>query len=312
MFSKSLKNSVILALILLAAPIELVYTSDKDKSLTGTYSASILNTIIKIEELLKKNLNYKVIEIIKPIIKKKKLNDFEKSSLYFLQGTAQYKLKNFSNANSSFISVLSLDRIPKLLYLESLRGLSVKFLNRDQRDFILQRIKIIDEKQEDVELQLSLAEFCYQSSDFIRTIDILKLVDRKKINLTISQSEKLNELLFLAYVGNSDLHGALELIETAVISNPTKANFRHLAYIYALLNEAENHLNIWETINDNFLLDRYETTYFYKLLLKWNFHSKAEQVFIYGVKNGFFGQNDKLHNDSLNKWLKPIPTNKQE
>ena len=66
MFSKSLKNSVLLALILLAAPIELVYTSDKDKSLTGTYSASILNTIIKIEELLKKNLNYKVIEIIKP------------------------------------------------------------------------------------------------------------------------------------------------------------------------------------------------------------------------------------------------------
>lgn len=293
-------------------PVGVVYPLDNDKSLTQTYSPKILDAILKTEELLDKNLNDKVIEILKPIIKKKTLNDFEKSSLYFLFATAHFNLKSYLNANTSFLKVLTYDSIPTLLYLESLKKLSHNSLNREQKEFVLKRIRIIDDKQENIDLQLSLANFLYQSSDFNRTIETLVLVVQKGKNLTKSQSKKLNELLFLAYAKNSELNEALKVIETVVQSNPTKKNFRRLAYIYALLNETENHLNIWETINDNFSLDRYETRYFYELLLKRDFHSKAEQIFIYGIENSFFGPNDKLHNDSLNVRLKSIPISKED
>ena len=44
---------------------------------------------------------------------------------------------------------------------------------------------------------------------------------------------------------------------------------------------------------DNFLLDNYETKYFYELLLKRGFYLKARQVFSYGVKNDYFKLEDK-------------------
>lgn len=295
-------------LVLIIAPAEIVHTNDSDKNLSETYSPDLLDTILKIEKLLDKNLNNKVIEILNPLFTKKSLNDFEKSSVYFLFGTAHYNLKNFSNANTSFLSILAYNDIPIPLYLESLRKLSVKFLDTKQKEFVLERIKIINNKEKNIDMQLSLAEFLYHSSDFIRTIETLDLVVQKEEKLTATQLEKLNELLFFAHVGNSELPDALKIIETTVGVNPTKTNLRRLAYIYALMNKTENHLNIWETINDNFLLDRYETKYFYELLLKREFHSKAERIFNYGLENGFFEPSEKLHNDSLKTWLQSTPS----
>ena len=104
--------------------------------------------------------------------------------------------------------------------------------------------------------------------EFDQAIEILDAVASKNGNLTSAQINKLNELLFLSYIGDSDLGQALQLIELTVEREPNKKNFRRLAYIYALINDKANHLNIWETMYDNFLLDNYETKYFYELLLK--------------------------------------------
>ena len=99
----------------------------------------------------------------------------------------------------------------------------------------------------------------------------------------------------MSYIGDSALSQALKIIEPIVEREPNKKNFRRLAYIYALSNDTDNHLNIWEIMYDNFLLDNYETKYFYELLLKRGFYLKARQVFSYGLKNNYFDQKDKKH-----------------
>ena len=61
---------------------------------------------------------------------------------------------------------------------------------------------------------------------------------------------------------------------------------------------------------DNFLLDNYETKYFYELLLKRGFYLKARQVFSYGVKNDYFKLRDKKHGDLQNKLIDQFILNK--
>ena len=73
--------------------------------------------------------------------------------------------------------------------------------------------------------------------EFDQAIEILNAVASKNGNLTSAQIDKLNELLFLSYIGDSDLGQALQLIELTVEKRPNKKNFRRLAYIYALINE---------------------------------------------------------------------------
>ena len=144
--------------------------------------------------------------------------------------------------------------------------------------------------------------------EFDRAIEILDTVGSKNRNLTSAQINKLNELLFLSYIGDSDLSQALHLIELTVEREPNKKNFRRLAYTYARINDKAKHLNIWETMYDNFLLDNYETQYFYELLLKRGFYLKARQVFSYGVKNDYFNLKDKKHGNIQSKWIDQIVT----
>ena len=168
----------------------------------------------------------------------------------------------------------------------------------------------INSKQNSSDLLIGLAKFFYDCMEFDQAIEILDAVTSKNGNLTSAQINKLNELLFLSYIGDSDLGQALQLIELTVEREPNKKNFRRLAYIYALMNDKANHLNIWETMYDNFLLDNYETKYFYELLLKRGFCSKARQVFSYGVKNDYFNLRDKKHGDLQNKLIDQFILNK--
>ena len=58
--------------------------------------------------------------------------------------------------------------------------------------------------------------------EFDRAIKILDAVVSENRNLTSAQINKLNELLFLSYIGNSDLSQALQLIELTVEKSLTK------------------------------------------------------------------------------------------
>ena len=97
----------------------------------------------------------------------------------------------------------------------------------------------------------------------------------------------------MAHIGNSEFDIALDIIETKVLNNPVKLNFRRLAYTYALLNDHDKHMNIWETIHDNFEINRYETKFYYELLLKNKFYLKAADVFSIGLKKGFFDEQER-------------------
>ena len=58
--------------------------------------------------------------------------------------------------------------------------------------------------------------------EFDQAIEILDAVVSKNRNLTSAQIDKLNELLFLSYIGDSDLGQALQLIELTVEREPNK------------------------------------------------------------------------------------------
>ena len=58
--------------------------------------------------------------------------------------------------------------------------------------------------------------------EFDQAIEILDAVASKNENLTSAQIDKLNELLFLSYIGDSDLGQALQLIELTVEREPNK------------------------------------------------------------------------------------------
>ena len=85
------------------------------------------------EKLLDQNLNHEVIKNLKQLVEKKSLNNFEKCSLYFLLGTAYFELNDLSNSNKIFLNILAFERIPLLLHIESLKRLSVKTLNKNQK-----------------------------------------------------------------------------------------------------------------------------------------------------------------------------------
>ena len=310
MYSEFLKINLVLALVLITAPAEITLAFDKNNSSIETYSPGVLAIIRENEKLLDKNLNHKVIKNLKLLVEKKSLNNFEKCSLYFILGTAYLKLNDILNSNKMFLNVLAFERIPLLLHIESLKRLSVQTLNNNQKEYVKIRIREINSKQTNSELLIGLAKFFYDCMEFDQAIEILDAVASKNGNLTSAQINKLNELLFLSYIGDSDLGQALQLIELTVEREPNKKNFRRLAYIYALINDKANHLNIWETMYDNFLLDSYETKYFYELLLKRGFYLKARQVFSYGVKNDYFKLEDKKHGDLQNKLIDQFLLNK--
>ena len=295
MYSEFLKNNLILVLVLIIVPAEIALTLDKNNISIETYSPRVLTIILENENLLKQNLNHKVIKNLNLLVEKKNLNNFEKSSLYFLLGTAYFKLNNLSTSNEIFLKILAYDRIPLLLHLESLKRLSAQTLSKDQKEDVKIKIKKINSKWTSPDLQIGLAKFFYDCMEFNQAIQILDTVTSKNRNLTSAHLNKVNELLFLSYIGDSDLSQALQIIELTVEREPNKKNFRRLAYTYALINDRDNHLNIWETMYDNFLLDNYETKYFYELLLKRGFNLKARQVFSYGMKNDYFNLKDKKH-----------------
>ena len=310
MYSEFLKINLVLALVLITVPAEITLAFDKNNSSIESYSPGVLAIIRENEKLLDQNLTHKVIKNLKLLVEKKSLNNFEKCSVYFILGTAYFKLNDILNSNKMFLNVLAFERIPLLLHIESLKRLSVQTLNNNQKEYVKIRIREINSKQTNSELLIGLAKFFYDCMEFDQAIEILDAVASKNENLTSAQINKLNELLFLSYIGDSDLGQALQLIELTVEREPNKKNFRRLAYIYALINDKANHLNIWETMYDNFLLDNYETKYFYELLLKRGFYLKARQVFSYGVKNDYFKLRDKKHGDLQNKLIDQFILNK--
>lgn len=312
MYSEFLKINLLLVLVLITVPAEITLAFDEKNSSIETYSPGVLAIIRENEKLLDQNLDHKVILNLKQLVEKKSLNNFEKCSLYFLLGTAYFKLNDLTNSNKIFLNILAFERIPLLLHLESLKRLSVKTLNKNQKEYVKAKIRKINDKQSSSDLQIELAKFFYDCMEFDQAIKILDAVVSENRNLTSAQINKLNELLFLSYIGNSDLSQALQLIELTVEKEPTKKNFRLLAYIYALINDKANHLNIWETMYDNFLLDNYETKYFYELLLKRGFYLRARQVFSYGIKNDYFGLKDKKHGDLQNEWIEQFITDKNQ
>ena len=284
-----------MVLVLVTVLAKIVLAFDKVNSSIETYSPGVLAIVIENEKLLEQNLDQKVIENLKLITEKKSLNNFEKSSLYFLLGTAYFKSNDFLNSNEIFLNILSYDGIPLLLHLESLKRLTVKSLSKDQKEYVETRTKKLNSSQTSPDLKIELAKFFYQCKEFNQAIEILNTLVNNNRNLTSGHLHKVNELLFLSYIGDSALSQALKIIEPIVEREPNKKNFRRLAYIYALSNDTDNHLNIWEIMYDNFLLDNYETKYFYELLLKRGFYLKARQVFSYGLKNNYFDQKDKKH-----------------
>jgi len=125
-----------LVLVLVTVLAKIVLAFDKVNSSIETYSPGVLAIVIENEKLLEQNLDQKVIENLKLITEKKSLNNFEKSSLYFLLGTAYFKSNDFLNSNEIFLNILSYDGIPLLLHLESLKRLTVKSLSKDQKDYV--------------------------------------------------------------------------------------------------------------------------------------------------------------------------------
>ena len=122
-----------MVLVLITVPAEITLAFDKNNSSIETYSPGVLAIIRENEKLLDQNLNHKVIKNLKLLVEKKSLNNFEKCSLYFLLGTAYFKLNDLLNSNKMFLNVLTFERIPLLLHIESLKRLSVKTLNNNQK-----------------------------------------------------------------------------------------------------------------------------------------------------------------------------------
>ncbi len=242
MYSEFLKINLVLALVLITVPAEITLAFDKNNSSIESYSPGVLAIIRENEKLLDQNLNHKVIKNLKLLVEKKSLNNFEKCSLYFILGTAYFKLNDILNSNKMFLNVLTFERIPLLLHIESLKRLSAQTLNNNQKEYVKIRIREINSKQTNPDLLIGLAKFFYDCMEFDQAIEILDAVASKNGNLTSIQIDKLNELLFLSYIGDSDLGQALQLIELTVEREPNKKNFRRLAYIYALINDKANNL----------------------------------------------------------------------
>ena len=265
------------------------------------YSRDTLNIILKTEELLHNKLFQKAFQKLESVIDRNNLNKFEKASLFFLLGSAQRGLEKFADANKSLILVFKIDGIPINFYREALKSLSNDHLNNTQKTFILSRLKVINKHRGNIELLIMEGQLLYDFGYFNDSIKVLETVINEEELVSKTQIEKINELKFLAHIGNSEFDIALDIIKTTVLNNPVKLNFRRLAYTYALLNDNEKHMNIWETIHDNFEINRYETRFFYELLLKNKFYLKATEVFSIGLKKGFFDEQER-YEDGYSKY----------
>ena len=193
MYSEFLKINLVLALVLITAPAEITLAFDKNNSSIESYSPGVLAIIRENEKLLDKNLNRKVIKNLKLLVEKKSLNNFEKCSLYFILGTAYFKLNDILNSNKMFLNVLTFERIPLLLHIESLKRLSAQTLNNNQKEYVKIRIREINNKQTNPDLLIGLAKFFYDCMEFDQAIEILDAVASKNGNLTSAQIDKLNE-----------------------------------------------------------------------------------------------------------------------
>ena len=105
MYSEFLKINLLLVLVLITVPAEITLAFDEDNSSIETYSPGVLAIIRENEKLLDQNLNHKVIKNLKQLVENKSLNNFEKCSLYFLLGTAYFKLNDLSNSNKIFLNI---------------------------------------------------------------------------------------------------------------------------------------------------------------------------------------------------------------
>ena len=266
-----------------------------------SYSRDTLNVILKAEELMHNKLFQKAFQKLESVIDRNNLNKFEKASLFFLLGSAQRGLEKFVDANKSFILVCKIDEIPINFYREALKSLSNDHLNKNQKNFILSRLKVINKNRGNIELRIIEGQLLYDFGYFNDSIKVLETVINEEELISKTQIEKINELKFLAHIGNSEFDIALDIIETKVLNNPVKLNFRRLAYTYALLNDHDKHMNIWETIHDNFEINRYETKFYYELLLKNKFYLKAADVFSIGLKKGFFDEQER-YDDGYSKY----------
>ena len=166
MYSEFLKINLLLVLVLITVPAEITLAFDEKNSSIETYSPGVLAIIRENEKLLDQNLDHKVILNLKQLVEKKSLNNFEKCSLYFLLGTAYFKLNDLTNSNKIFLNILAFERIPLLLHLESLKRLSVKTLNKNQKEYVKAKIRKINDKQSSSDLQIELAKFFYDCKRF--------------------------------------------------------------------------------------------------------------------------------------------------
>lgn len=254
---------------------------------TESYSAKVLSTIVKAEMLLKHNSNEEALSELVNTAKSEANNGFERASLFYLMGIAYYNLKNFSEANKCFIEVFNNQNNPASMYLQAIKGFRIEYLNENQKNLILLRLKEINKIHSDINLKILEGELLHKFSRFDVSIKLLDSILANKTNLSESQLEKINELILNACMNSSKLDRALQISKSTLVKKPNKVNFRRLAYIYALLNEEDKHLNIWETINDTFDLDPKEARYFHEILKKRQFFSKANEILSSGQTKDF-------------------------
>ena len=67
-----------------------------------------------------------------------------------------------------FLNVLTFERIPLLLHIESLKRLSVQTLNNNQKEYVKIRIREINSKQTNSDLLIGLAKFFMIAWNLIR------------------------------------------------------------------------------------------------------------------------------------------------
>ena len=128
----------------------------------------------------RQKFKHKVIKNLKLLVEKKSLNNFEKCSLYFILGTAYFKLIDILNSNKMFLNVLTFERIPLLLHIESLKRLSAQTLNNNQKEYVKIRIREIN-RQTNTDLLIGLAKF-FDCMEFDGAIEIImQLLVKMKI-----------------------------------------------------------------------------------------------------------------------------------
>ena len=98
-----------------------------------------------------------------------------KASLFFLLGSAQRGLEKFVDANKSFILVCKIDEIPINFYREALKSLSNDHLNKNQKNFILSRLKVINKNRGNIDLRIIEGKLLY---DFMKLTSNLRFCKR--------------------------------------------------------------------------------------------------------------------------------------